>query len=55
METAARLRLAGEQRQRWLDLRALTEPDALALHELAALHAGRELTQEETRALGRKQ
>lgn len=40
-----------EQRQRWLDLRALTDGDVMALHEAAALHVGRELTQAEARAL----
>jgi hypothetical protein len=44
-----------EQRQGWLDLRALAEDDAMALHELACLRTGRELTQPEARALLRRQ
>jgi hypothetical protein len=44
-----------EQRQRWVDLRALTESDALELHEAAAKLAGRELTQAEARALLKRQ
>ena len=43
------------QRQRCLDLLALTEPEAVELHESACEHAGPELTQEEARALVRKQ
>jgi len=41
--------------QQWRDLRALTEDDAMALHEAACEHAGRELMQAEARALLRRQ
>jgi hypothetical protein len=40
-----------EQCQRWRDLRALTEVDALELHQAACEAAGRELTPAEARAL----
>ena len=41
------------QRQRWQDLRALTEGNAVDLHLAAAEHAGRELTQDESGALAK--
>ena len=42
-----------KQRRRWLNLRALTEGDAVDLHLAAAEHAGRELTQDESGALAK--
>ncbi len=42
------------QRRGWCNLLAITEDDAMALHEAACLHAGRELTADELRGFDKE-